>query len=462
MTRDSPRSRRRLLATAAACVGALAGCASGSGTRSPAAPPSTTATDRPAATQTPAGSPPALRRALSDASVPFALDRADGGLDDVAATLADAPVVGIGETSHGVREFKSVPTELVCRLVADHGTRLVAIEETLGAAAALDAYVAGGRDDLDAALSTLDFYFWKTPAVRRLAEWLRAWNADHPDDQIHVWGYDAQFYDANARAVRAYLDRVDPGYLSTVASRLDPLTAPPGEGPYLTDDRRALLADLRERLRTRESRYVAASSRAAWELARRHVRTLERGLRFFRRLHAEEGTTRAEVLRDETMAENVAWLREWTGAERAAVLGNANHTMRGHRAPDRGNPRMGQHLTERFGDGYYSLGQAFGTGRFRAPTDSDRTAFATFDLGGPLNGTLAATLATLGSRPRFLDFAAARERDAAAAWLAERSRVGFTAPPVADRGAVPLPAAPGDAFDGVTFVPSVSPARFGV
>jgi len=465
-------SRRQFVtAVGTASSTVLAGCAGSGGTATTTTATEGTATvgatdrqttDQPTADRgTTDDADGGLVGAIERAAVPVELGDPGDGLDAVAADLAAAPVVGVGENSHGVREFKTAAAALTRRLVADHGYRLVAIEGTLGEFGPVNDYVTGDSDDLDAAMADLAFYFWRTPELRELFEWLRSFNADRPaEDRAVVHGYDAQFHDVNAAALRSYFERVDPAYLRTVEERLDPLARPLYEredAEFVTDERTALLDDLRERLRARESAYVEASSRPAWELARRHVRTLERGLQFFATSH-EQGPTQAKTVRDRAMAENVTWLREWTGADRAVVLGNSNHTMRGATGADGAGARMGQHLTDELGDDYYSLGLLFGTGQFRAPTGHEPGSFSTFDLGGPLEGTPAATFADASAPQFFLDFDAARDSAAVGSWLDDTGRIQFTVPRVADRGAVPLPAAPGAVYDGTLFARSVSPA----
>jgi erythromycin esterase len=473
MSPDRRLSRRQFVAVAsAASASAIAGCSGGdtaneSTTTGETIPSTDTAapTERPTTgpeTTTESGSS-ALLTALDAAAVPVDLADPSGGLNRVADTVATAPVVGIGENSHGAREFKTIPRLLVRRLVADHGYRLVAMEGTLGDFTPVNTYVTGESDDLDAAMADLDFYFWQTPEIRALFEWLRTFNDGRPAaDQVVVHGYDAQFHDVNAAALRDYFERVDPEYLATVEDRLDPLTEPlyrQSDASFMTDEQTALLADLRERLQANEAAYVEASSRAEWELAKRHVWTMEKGLAFFAAAH-EGNYTEGKTIRDAAMAENVAWLREWTDTDRAVVLGNSNHTMRGATGSDGAGARMGEHLAEKFGEDYYSLGMLFGTGRFRAPESRRRRSFATYDLGEPTAGTLAPTLVDVSHPQFFLDLDGARDRAEIETWLSDTTKTQFSVPNAADRGSLGLPAAPGDVYDGFVFVHTVSPATF--
>ena len=471
MRREVPSSggdvgRRRVLSLVGVVSGGLlAGCTGGRRTPASDSSESPTETSTPMPTSTTAkrtSERPSLAGVIGRNAVPMNLSSPSSRLDDVAVELASSSVVGIGENSHGVAEFKRIPSLLVERLVEDHGYRLLAIEATLGDFAPVNSYLMGETNDLDSALSSTEFYFWRADGIERLFERLREFNDGRPaDDRVEVRGYDAQFTSVNGTAIREYLNRVDSDYLATIDDSLTPLTKPlhnRSGASYLTDSRVDFLEELRTRLRTHESAYVAESSQARWRLARRHVWTLERGLQFLEELSAEN-YTRGKTIRDRTMAENVAWLREWTGSDRAVVLGNANHTMRGYGEDGQRAARMGQHLSDELGSDYYTLGMTFGTGRFAAPGDG-HGEFSVHDIDGPTDGTLAATLVDVDEPALFLDFETAREHPRIEDWLTDTRSIQFTVPRAASRGAVALPEAPRDVYDGVAFVRTVTPASF--
>jgi erythromycin esterase len=398
---------------------------------------------------------------IGDESVAFDLTEPSDQLDTVATRLAQSDVVGIGENSHGIAELKTIPLRLVESLVTDHGYRLLAMEGTLGDFAPVNDYIAGGPTELDTALSSLEFYFWRTEGIERLFEWLRGFNEGRPrSEQVEVRGYDAQFHDINAAAIRSYLERVDPDYLEGICETLDRLATPlyeRSDPSYMTDAQTALLEDLQERFRTHRSAYIDRSSKQTWRLMKRHVWTLKRGLQF-QRAAAVEDYTRGKTIRDRAMAENVVWLREWAESEKAIVMGNSNHTMRGYGHTGQQAARMGQHLSDELGSEYYSLGMLFGTGTFAVPGHGGEST--TYDIGGPLEDTPAATLTEVSKSPFFLGFETGEKRSRIETWLDELSSIQFTVPRAAERGAVALPAPPGAVFDGVTFVRDATPASF--
>lgn len=458
MTAQTNISRRKVVEVAGlASINALAGCTINDNGGPGNVTPTSTSPDE---TRTSTDGTDSLINAIEHVAVTFELSGSSDQLDTVATQLAQSSIIGIGENSHGIAAFKQIPSFLVQRLVRDHGYRLVAFEGTLGDFSPVNQYIHGDSDDLDAAISSLEFYFWRTEAIKQLFEWLREFNRGRPDaDRVDVRGYDAQFHDINAGAIQSYLDRVDPEYLAEINASLDPLTHPlyeRSDASFLTESHVTLVDDLRTRFRNRKSEYINESSESEWRLVRRHIWTLERGLQFLKESSAEH-YTRGKRIRDAAMAENVSWLRDWTGSDRVVVMGNSNHTMRG--GGGQHATRMGEHLTEEFGTEYYSLGMLFGSGEFSAPAHQ-RGDFTTCEIGSTVDDTLESTLVSVSQPPFFLDFERARDRPQLGAWLDNTSKTQFTVPRTADRGAVGLPEPPGELFDGIVFVREATPAAF--
>ena len=139
-------TRRRFLALTGTGVAALAGCANRPD--SDGVPSRTATATSPTDTSASEATGPPLD-AIERAAIPVELAGDASGLDTVAVELAGSDLVGIGENSHGVAAFKTIPTLLVRRLVETHGYRLLAMEGTLGDFAPVDDYVAGGDTALE-------------------------------------------------------------------------------------------------------------------------------------------------------------------------------------------------------------------------------------------------------------------------------------------------------------------------
>lgn len=391
--------------------------------------------------------------------------------DPLQEPFVDRTVVGLGEATHGSRELFQVKHRLIRVLVEARGCRAVAMEADFSAARALDEYVTHGEGDPREALSELHVWPPKAEAVLALLEWLRSFNDGRPPaDRVRVYGVDAQHTDAAARAVRAYLDRVDPDYLATVEDDLDRLAeglrywaTDTGELRSAVEATADTVAAVADRLADRRETYVDATAPGAYEVAVGHARTLRRAHGLAGAL--ARGADDAWAVRERSMADAVAWMLDRTSSP-VALWAHNTHLKRTDRSVDgEAFPGLGRLLADRYGDDYYALGADFDRGSFRAYAgpDTDREGIGEWHV-DPLAATgdavapLADAFEAVEAPAAVLDFDRAREDPRLAAWLetpSERRAVGAV---YRDERQTTVDA-PGTAFDGLVFVRETTPAR---
>lgn len=365
-------------------------------------------------------------------------------LDRLHDRFADARTVGLGEATHGTREFLQLKHRLLRYLVTEHDVRVFGLEANFPEALALDDYVVHGEDDPVEALEGVYFWTWQVESVLALVEWLRTFNADRPvEDRVRFYGFDAQYTQGAVDELVEYLDAVDPDFLRTVREDLE--TAACGGIPaHMDDDPEARIEAteravpvLRDRLHERHPAYVDAASERAWDLAIQHVRVLEQAVESRRASHDRlegvvdepDATERCLRVRDRAMADNVDWIREFEDADRMVIWAHDAHVNRAEqvsRDTDATATSLGGHLADRHGDGYVALGFSFGWGSFQAigedpEVDGEESGRGLWEysLDGPIPGTVEATLARLDHPLAIVDIRAAREDDRAAEWLAD-------------------------------------------
>jgi len=148
----------------------------------------------------------------------------DATLDDLAERLAAAAtIVGIGESTRFSRETFGVRDQLLRRLVRHHGFRALAVQDSAGVAAGLDRYVRGGEGSAESALEEA-WRPWRTAEMVATLEWIRAFNRDHPNDPVRIFGVKpAQARPEDYDAVLDHVRRSAPDRLAEVASHLDPI-----------------------------------------------------------------------------------------------------------------------------------------------------------------------------------------------------------------------------------------------
>ena len=363
---------------------------------------------------------------------------ADDDLRFLDSMLADRRAVGLGEATHGSREFFDLKHRLIRYLIERHDFRAVAIETDFGNARTLDAYVAGqtGTDspagvDLapDAtaadALDRLQLWPWKTESVAGLLDWLREFNEDRSaSDRVRVYGIDAQHASGPARAIRELLDRADADLLDEWTDALADLaeegfTDGPTVIPDHLDDAESLCSAVSTWL---DSDAAGALSERDCRFLDRHVQTLDRAREFVAaRADDDAGVAAVSRIRDRAMADTVSWILSETDAERVALWAHDGHVQTGRETSyDEPYDILGTHLRDRLGDDYYALGFDFAAGALQAISEVD----GEYELGhhevrDPPERSLTSALTGLDCSVFYLDLDAAADDPSCADWLAE-------------------------------------------
>ncbi|MEN3534818.1 erythromycin esterase family protein [Microbispora sp. ZYX-F-249] len=270
------------------------------------------------------------------------------------AALDGVRVVGVGEGTHGSREFFLIRHRLLEFLVEELGVTTLAVEASASASRAVDDYVRGGSGDPVEALAGLGFWTLHTEEMLAVVQWLRDHNRTAAA-KVRFVGIDPQHPAASLEALRTHLGDDAPDLLDPLA----PLTGKRlGVGPPL--DRR-IEADARRVEDFLTGRTAGPERDEALAHARIVRQSADLASRPFR--HSDPAET-VSVARDRYLADNLDLLLTDPNAK-IALWAHNGHIMRGSHSGG-SVPAMGWHLAQRHGEAYYALGVLFGEGRFRA------------------------------------------------------------------------------------------------
>jgi erythromycin esterase len=311
---------------------------------------------------------------LSETAVPFTTVQAGTNLTDLApleAMVGSARLVGMGEGTHGTKEFFQMKHRLFEFLVREMGFTLFAIEASWQEANDMNAYVLTGSGDPEQLLSGLYFWTWRTQEVLDLVQWMRQWNVSAPaDQQVQFLGFDMQYPGAAMDTVGSYVRRVDSANVSFVEERyacLTPYRDTRGQWSQPWANYAGLPEGTRTACRTglqqvfdlidsKSGEYQSVTSPAQYANAHHSARVVQQ----WEDMVAGSTTYAGAAARDRYMAENAGWLLDQAGGGARMMLWAHN----GHvsRVPG----AMGWHLDSAFGTDYVNLGFLFGRGRFNA------------------------------------------------------------------------------------------------
>ena len=303
---------------------------------------------------------------LRSNSVSFLTEDASASDDDLqplGSMIGNARLVGLGEGTHGTREFFRMKHRIFAYLVRNLGFNQFSIEASLPEALAVDHYVQTGIGDVASVVRGMHFWTWSTEEVFDLVRWMRAWNESGRQPRVHFTGFDMQFPAVAMDSVYAFVTAVNGALSDSVRTAYACLTPFRNSGldsyralPTETKDAcRATLASVDSLFAKRLTTWSATLGASRATLAQRLARVVSQW-----EGHAQVATLSESIIaRDRYMAENIVWWRQRLGNTGMVAWAHNGHVMKRGIA-------MGMHLGTQFGTDYVNVGQTFSDGSFNA------------------------------------------------------------------------------------------------
>lgn len=314
---------------------------------------------------------------FADKAVPLKTAQAESGLEDLAflkPILKEVTIVGLGECTHGTREFFQMKHRILEFLVKEMGFTIFAIEASYSACLNINDYVLHGKGSKEEALTSQGFWTWDTEEILDMIEWIRQYNLTvPPKQQVKFYGVDVQIPEDPALRITPALLEIDTllnisfDLLKAAQKRAKQLNYISHKATFdsITTAGYALLA----KLYLNQGSYSQSSSpenvALLLENMRIYLHSWEANLGFLKR--QQTGIPGIEW-RDYYMAENVQYLINKAPAGSKMVLWAHN----GHVNADPetyingGRKPMGAYLKEQYGDAYFTMAFIFNQGGFQA------------------------------------------------------------------------------------------------
>jgi erythromycin esterase len=292
--------------------------------------------------------------------------------------LRETRVLGIGEATHGSREFGDFRLSVTKRLIERSGFRIVAIEASESRYETLAPYIRGDVRRNAEITKRIETGWIGRRSQRELIELVRSWNQNHSRDRVRIIGIDAQDNQDSRETLgrfieKAYGDNVRKRWKEAAAelSAADQQTLVFGDSSVNPASRQFLL-DLNAMLGV-DAPVLQARFGADFAAAKEAAQTL---------LEFADFNSNGEVAtishsRDWYMANRVLRsLQENGDASKAVYWAHNAHVVH----PKGSTPAAGGLLRDVLGCGYAAIAVTFGQGAFVAqiPNDlEDRLAVST-------------------------------------------------------------------------------------
>jgi erythromycin esterase len=292
--------------------------------------------------------------------------------------LKDVDVIGLGEATHGTKEFFELKTKMFKYLVEKQDVKLFGIEANFAACYDINKYVLTGEGNAKEALSKNGYWVWQSQEVLELIEWIKDYNKGKKSNQkIQFYGYDMQ----DGTSCVVWLDN----YLSKNSPSFNMNLLPEKIEEYKTelrdlDDRKLVEIQKRNLNKLKKlEEFVLSQKIDLWKkdstdykFAKQTITVLRQKLNYFR----EQDFNTAYSYRDSSMAQNIKWIRESNKNGKIMLWAHNGHIGKGSFSDDyKSGNWMGSHLNNLYRKKYYNIGFSFSEGGFVSQSPSSTNLF---------------------------------------------------------------------------------------
>lgn len=397
---------------------------------------------------------------LSDNTIPLKTVEAGNGFKDLQSlkkTLKDVQIIGLGESTHGTREFFQVKHRMLEFLVKEMDFRVFAMELDYVACHKINDYVTGKTDKYHHGLLKL----WNTEEVLAMINWMRTYNASIPENKkVKFIGFDGQDRMSERQRFLDYIKRVAPERFPSI----EVLFKDPNSGITPEKDKERKLqnkyVELFMFLELNGMSLINKSTKAEYEQMREIARAfVQPGYIYNQDTDQRTGYT----LRDSYMAENFRRIvdREPVGTKFVIWAHN------GHLETTTDFfIRMGYYLHRFYTNKYYSLSLNFYQGSFQAwdqePMSKGKLVMKSFTVSPAVKESFDWYLSKARNGNFIIDFRAKANNQSISEWLTTSHLMrgfGATYKNGEDEKKSYYARVPGETFDGVIFINTTTRAK---
>ncbi len=308
---------------------------------------------------------------IRENSIPIEHVEAQHGFSDLLPlkeVLKDVKVVGLGENTHGTREFFQLKHRLLEFLVKEMNFTAFAFEGGYGSCEPINNYVLFGKGDLTSVLTAQGYVVWDMEEFATMIEWMRNYNQSAPDDKkISFYGIDIMYNEPARGKVLGYLKKYSPQIAPAVDSLFQLLSVQ--ENQWSNEKDKDLLKNARFEIQQliaylteNRSNFITSSSAKEFAQIFKYSQVMEQW--FLLHLPDSDTLTTTNMKRSQAMGNNLLHLMEKEMPSAKFVVWEHNvHIADGHM--ETGEQNLGHLLKKKFGDAYYGVAFEFNQGSYQ-------------------------------------------------------------------------------------------------
>ena len=302
-------------------------------------------------------------------------------LQPLKGMLENVKVVGLGESTHGTKEFFQLKHRLVRFLVEEMGYRTFILEAGMIPCMNINEYISSGKGDRAKALASQSYWTWDTEEVGAMLDWMLEHNMNcSRGEEVKFYGVDVKPVPEAVSILKRINEKAELFEKEKINKILDEIFILDDEGKGDGAECRKDAIWLMGILTFNELSICRRCGRAEYDLALACARTLCQ--------YIDSMILAADMsVRDILMADNVMRLLNSLPPDEKVVIWAHNYHISTFESE--GYPCMGSILRRRLGSKYFPFALTFGKGSFQSrliePDDSIGD-LQEFSIEGPRKG----------------------------------------------------------------------------
>ncbi len=317
-------------------------------------------------------------------------------------------VVGLGEGTHGTKEFNDIRVAIIQELVLQKGFNIICLESAYGGGYWLNQII-NSNEDIKQAMKQHLTSIWQTQEIEALLLWMRQYNQTH-NKPITLMGMDWNYIGGSGKIVKEFCEKI--GTLKIYANQLEQCTLRQDTAWEKQNDTTAVLNMADIILNASEGYTLTVKIDSIMNTKHEYPLALKNALlnckHGFYVLY-QAGKKQEALSRDAMMADMVlAVLNQQPNAKMAIMAHNghvaykASEYLQGDANPG----GMGYFLRKKIGKSYYAIGTTTAKGTYSATTDfvdTHTNQFRPYRLNNPISTSWEAYFAQQKSSIFWID-----------------------------------------------------------
>ncbi|MDQ8182005.1 erythromycin esterase family protein [Pelagicoccus sp. SDUM812005] len=298
-------------------------------------------------------------------------------LDRIGETIGNSRIVALGEATHGTKEETYLRAQIVKHLVTQKGFTILAIEDQVANAFTVNAQIDDVNSDADRMLRSLVFWPWHNKELAKLLKWAHENKTGQSPFNFRLMGFDTQVPVSGGIRLNPFIKETGIRFLSVGEKYNKKIEIEDFDGdPIAASD--TVIEFIKSRALEEELLLCAHAIR-------------EHYLQRAKRQSREQG-----------MANMVNKITDLNPNSKVIMWGHNVHFSKKSDLPNSSVESLGYHLSQFYGEDYFVLGLAVGSGTYRA-IDLEAKKNQENEIPMPPQSSLESKLSGITETPIFIE-----------------------------------------------------------